>query len=208
MYWVEVLGVLAAMNTAINADCRVAAERYHAMARETASAQDAIRYRKAAKYWEQGGAHANSPVPEAAYPPSEVDEAFAKEVEELMRNAQYDDDWDTYFQVFRQKGLRLERAGTFAGNPLESKYRPEYESPTQRIYRFPNGWGASIVKIEEGPRKGRLAFATLRFREPNNPASTWYIDHLRTSPHDLDIDEKTIEARLDEIANMKGDDKA
>ena len=84
---------------------------------------------------------------------------------------------------------------------------PHTKVKLNRFTVFPTVGGASIVKIEEGPRKGQVAFATLRFSEPNNPSSTWYIDHLHTKRGDLDIDEKTIESRLDEIANMKeGDD--
>jgi len=162
---------------------------------------------------------ADSILQEAGYPTGDDEaESRAKALRQLLAdhaqlrariNAIPDDVKSAILESDNARALAEEAEEIFrsAGKQFKSKYRPAYESQAQQIYRFPNGRGASIVKIEEGPRKGQVAFATLRFSEPNNPTSTWYIDHLHTKRGDLDIDEKTVESRLDEIANMKeGDD--
>ena len=53
--WSAVMGQLDGMNTSYKAECDVMAGRYRAMARETASEEDAARYRNEAEYWAKGG---------------------------------------------------------------------------------------------------------------------------------------------------------
>jgi hypothetical protein len=122
MDWVMAMGQLAGMNTSYNAECRLTAERYRVMARETTSAQDALRYQKQAEYWEKGGpladetqalngATTDSFPGEAGYS-SDDDDALAKEALQLLRKAAYPNDLNRYFEHLHQKGLSLKLAAT------------------------------------------------------------------------------------------------
>jgi hypothetical protein len=53
--FVKVMGTLAGMNEACNSHCKVMAARMHVMAREVASAEDALQCRREAARWERGG---------------------------------------------------------------------------------------------------------------------------------------------------------
>jgi hypothetical protein len=55
MEWVKVMGTLAGMNESYNSYCKIMAARMHAMAREVASAEDALRCRREAERWGRGG---------------------------------------------------------------------------------------------------------------------------------------------------------
>lgn len=94
---------------------------------------------------------------------------------------------------------------------LKTKYIPIVDRPhpmgmggTQQLYRFPNGYGASVVRFygSYGYEQGQYELAVIKFDGPDN--FKWSIDYETPITNDvlgyLDPDE--VERTLEEISAL------
>ena len=81
---------------------------------------------------------------------------------------------------------------------------PNDSSGTQRVYRFPNGYGASVVRFRfsYGADRGLWELAVLKFRD-----SDWDLTYDTPITNDVigHLSESDVESTLDQIAALESE---